>query len=157
VLNGGGLKPAAQDTWGLLEAEELKVTASKNVMGSYSHDLSPYGGDRWSNGRQLFCSALKGGFVELEVNVPETATYQLDIYFTKAPDHGQVAVAVDGDPIGKVFDAYHFIVVPSGKMEFGRVELNKGPHRLRFTAVDKNVASTNYYIGIDCLCFQAVK
>jgi hypothetical protein len=31
------------------------------------------------------------------------------------------------------------------------VELGEGGHRLHFTAVDKNLKSANYHMGIDCI------
>ena len=38
---------------------------------------------------------------------------------------------------------------PTEKVEYGLFELGEGPHRLRFTAVDKNPKSPGYCMGID--------
>jgi hypothetical protein len=58
--------------------------------------------------------------------------------------------------VGPPFDGLQPAVFPSGKIEFGTLTLDKGPHRLRFTAVDKNPKSTNYFMGIDCLKLEPV-
>jgi hypothetical protein len=43
------------------------------------------------------------------------------------------------------------MVMPSGRISLGRVELSKGEHRLEVTVVGKNKLSTKYSYGIDCL------
>jgi hypothetical protein len=36
-------------------------------------------------------------------------------------------------------------------VSFGTVELSRGKHRIRFTAVARNAKATNYFMGIDRL------
>jgi hypothetical protein len=120
--------------------------------------MDTWGRQNWRHGRQLFCfSHSRGDYVELEVNLPEAGVYQLAIYFTNARDYGIVEVSVDGRKIDKPFDGFHGKVIPSGKVEFGNLELSKGSHHFRFTAVGKSEKSTGYRIGIDCLTFRPVK
>jgi hypothetical protein len=38
----------------------------------------------------------------------------------------------------------------------GNVNLTEGAHELRFTVVDKNRDSSNYFLGIDCLELEPV-
>jgi WD40 repeat protein len=132
------------------EAELLPLLeVTKCTVGLQS--MNPWGAEKWSNGHQLFCGAAKGGSVGLEVAAPAKGDYRLDIYFTKAPDFGTVEVSIDGSTVGKPFDGFNPAVIPSGKIAFGTVTLEKGPHWVRFTAVDKNPKSSNYFMGIDCL------
>ena len=85
------------------------------------------------------------------MTVPATAEYQLEIYFTRAPDYGQVQVAIDGKPVGSVFDGFYHEVAPAGQLAVGNVDLRQGTHRLRFTSVGKNERSTGWHMGVDCL------
>ena len=118
--------------------------------------MKAWGREHWSNGKHLFCEARKGGFVELEVDVPQSGRYRLDVHFTKACDYGLVETSLDGRRVGPVFDGYNETVTPSGQVEYGTFELSEGPHRLRFTAVDKNAKSDNYWMGIDCVRLMPV-
>ena len=138
------------------EAEHLRVVASQNCPRYSVQDMKAWGREHWSNGKQLLCEPRKGGFVELEVDVPQSGRYRLDVHFTKACDYGLVETSLDGRRVGPVFDGYNESVVPSGKVEYGTFELGEGPHRLRFTAVDKNAKSDNYWMGIDCVRLMPV-
>ena len=137
------------------EAEHLRIVAAENCPNSVQ-DLKPWGRENWSNGKQLACAPREGGFVELEVDVPRAGHYRLDVHFTKAPDYGLVETSLDGRRVGPVFDGYNETVVPSGQIEYGTFEVGEGPHRLRFTAVDRNPKSENYWMGIDCVRLMPV-
>jgi len=132
-----------------LEAEYLPVVASANCTSSMQ-DMSPWGKEKWSGGRQCFCYAQKGGSVVLELDLPRKGTYRLHVYFTRAPDFGIVQVSLDGKNLGKPFDGYHPQVAPPDKVELDGVELGEGKHLLRFEVPDKNPSSTNFFMGIDC-------
>jgi WD40 repeat protein len=138
------------------EAEHLRVVASENCPHYSVQDMKPWGRENWSNGKQLGCQSRKGGFVRLEVDVPQSGRYRLAVQFTRAPDNGLVETSLDCRRAGPVFDGYHETVVPSGQIEYGTFELAEGPHHLRFTAVDKNPNSDNYWMGIDCVRLMPV-
>src|SRR5262249_27425132 len=129
------------------EAEHLKVvdTTARNVV---PQDLKHWG-PHWSNDKHLHCATLKGGFVELQVDVPETGRYRLAVCFSRSLDYGLVETALDGRKLPGTFDGLHGTGTPTEKVEYGTVELREGPHRLRFTAVDKNPKSPGYGMGID--------
>jgi hypothetical protein len=114
-------------------------------------DTSARGPAAWSNHRELFGEAAKGGYLEVEIDAPRTAGYRLGITFTKAPDLGVVEVAVDGRRVGQPFDGFAERVVRAGKTDFGPVALQEGRHRLRFTAVGKNPRATAHHFAVDCL------
>jgi WD40 repeat protein len=138
------------------EAEDLPILEAANCLLIRQPMRDRYGPKRWSNEQQLFGAAAKGDHVTLGVDVPITAHYRLDIFFTKAPDYSIVEIALDGKAIGERFDGFNKAVVPSGKVSFGSVNLTEGAHELRFTAVDKNADSSNYFLGIDCLELKPV-
>jgi hypothetical protein len=135
---------------GALEAELLPVAEAHRCRPS-PQDMAFAQHGRWSNGCQLFCAAEKGGYVELAVAIPRPGRYALTVHFTKARDYGVVEVRVDGSPVGEPFDGYHPGVLPTGGVPVGTAALGPGTHRVRFTAVDKNAESRNYFMGIDCL------
>jgi WD40 repeat protein/tetratricopeptide (TPR) repeat protein len=139
-----------------LEAEDLLVVASQDCW-TRVQDMTGWLPLRWGNGKQLFCGAARGGFVELRVALPEPGHYDLELHLTRAPDFGIVEVALDGRVIGQPFDGYAESVRPSGAVVLGRVDLDPGPHWLRFTAVGKNARATSYHMGIDALVFRAAK
>ena len=74
------------------EAEEMPVLASQRCSAS-PQNMKPWGGLMWSHGRQLFCGAQRGGFVDLGFSVPKGGRYRLRVLATAAPDFGIVRAA----------------------------------------------------------------
>jgi WD40 repeat protein len=132
------------------EAENLPVVACSGEH-CFSQDVQPWGRERWSGGRHLYCFTHRGGFVEFEVDLPRPGRYRLDVWLSKARDYGVVEVALDRRKVGAPFDGYDELFLPPSKVECGVFDLGAGSHRLRFTAVDKNEKSRDYFMGIDCL------
>jgi serine/threonine protein kinase/WD40 repeat protein len=132
-----------------MEAEELSIRDRKNCQCEIQ-DMQLWGRANWSNGHQLFVHGTqKGGYVELELPIPATDKYQLDVYFTQAPNYGVVETSVDDKHMGQLFDGFNPEVIRSGKWELGLMDLRQGDHRLRFTAVDRNHQATGFEMGID--------
>jgi hypothetical protein len=138
------------------EAEYLEIVAREGVEAS-AQDMGSWDRSLWSGGRQLFCRARDGGYVELEAHCPGAGRYQLAVGLTRADDFGIVQVSLDGQKVGEPFDGFNRAVVPSGKIELGAVELTRGAHRVRFTVVGKNARSKQHYMGIDYLELRPVK
>jgi WD40 repeat protein len=132
------------------EAENLTVVACSGEH-RFSQDVQPWGRERWSGGRHLYCFTHRGGFVEFAVDLPRPGRYRLDVWLSKARDYGAVEVALDGRKVGAPFDGYDELFLPPDKVACGAFDLRAGSHRLRFTAVDKNEKSRDYFMGIDCL------
>jgi eukaryotic-like serine/threonine-protein kinase len=132
------------------EAEHLPVVASADCTPRVQ-DMKPWGRENWSNGKVLFCPTFPKGWVELQVDVPETGRYTLAVRFTHARDFGVVEVALDGQKTGPGFDGYGEQVAPSAPVRLGTFELREGSHRLRFTAADKNPKAGAHHMGIDCV------
>jgi serine/threonine protein kinase/WD40 repeat protein len=141
---------------GCSEAENLRIV-ERTDCEPIVQPMDPWDRRQWSNGRQLFCHSRRGTSVTLEIDVPEAGEYHLDIYFTMAPDYGVLEVFVDGRQVGNRFDGFCREVAPSGGIALGAAQLIRGKHRIRFRVLDKNPASTNYHMGIDCLELKPVK
>jgi serine/threonine protein kinase/WD40 repeat protein len=137
------------------EAEYLPIADAK-MWATHVQDMRRWG-RYWSNGQQLTCTALKGNFVELRVDVPETGRYRLAVCLTRSWNFGLTEVALDGRKIGGLFDGLHGADPTAERIDYGTFELAEGPHRLRFTAVDKNPKSEGYGIGIDYVQLTPMK
>jgi hypothetical protein len=131
----------------LYEAEHLPIV-NEEQAATHSQDMRRWG-EYWSNDRELHGACQKGGFIELQVEAPETRRYRLDICLTRSWDFGILEVTLDGRKIGEPFDGFFEPFIPAEKIAFGAFDLHEGPHRLRFTVVDKNPKSPGYQMGID--------
>jgi len=134
-----------------IEAERMpQVEAKGGDIGPQG--MGGWGGQSWSGGSQLFFRPReKGAYVTLELAVPADGRYTLAVYYTQAGDYGIVQLSVDGKAVGKPFDGFNNGVIPSGKVDYGVVELKAGKHPLKFELVGKNEDATGYYVGIDCV------
>jgi serine/threonine protein kinase/WD40 repeat protein len=129
------------------EAEYLPIGYSE-IWATHVQDMRRLG-RYWSNGQQLTCTSLKGQWVELRVDVPETGRYRLAVCLTRSGNFGLIQVTLDGRKIGDVFDGLHGSALTAERIDYGTFDLDEGPHRLRFKAVDKNPKSEGYCMGID--------
>ena len=129
------------------EAESLAV----RLKGRCEATPQDMGGPMWSQGKQLFCQAQEGGFVELGLTVRAAGRYRLRVLATAAPDYGIVRATLDGKPLGRDFDLYSGRLSPAGSLELGTVGLTAGPHRLRVAVVGKSTASTGFCFGLDAV------
>ncbi len=138
------------------EAESLPVLAAERCKTN-PQSMNDFESALWSRGKQLFCGAERGGWVELSFDVSQPGRYRLRVLATAAPDYGIVRVALDGKTLAPEFDLYAGRVCPSGSLELGSHDLPAGTHRLRFTAVNKSAASKNYSFGLDAVDLIAPK
>jgi hypothetical protein len=130
------------------EAESLRVV-SRHLCTTNPQDMAEYGGPMWGGGRQLFCRASRGGYVVLGLTVRRSGRYRVSLRATAAPDYGSIQAALDGKPVGAVFDLYSGRVCPAGTLDLGVVDLEAGAHALRVAAVGKDPASGNVFFGLD--------
>ena len=132
------------------EAESLPIAGHEHCQTSVQ-SMDNWGAKMWSGGRQLFCQAGKGGFVELAFDVKRAGRHRVRVLATAAPDYGIVQVTLAASSRGEEFDLYSGRICPSGSLELGTFSLDAGRHLLRFTAVSKNQASENFWFGIDAV------
>ncbi len=132
------------------EAASAPVLASGRCHWSVQ-DMAPFEGAMWSKGKQLFCQAKEGGFIELALNVHKPGSYRLRALATAAPDYGTIHVALDGRRLAPLFDLYCGRVSPAGSLEMGSFTFAAGQHRIRFVNSGKNPASAGYSFGVDAV------
>lgn len=142
--------PADPDHHGrtLLEAEALRVIESRDCALSIQ-SMAPWGADRWSGGRQLFCGSRPGSSVTFALPVGQAGRFRLDLSATRAPDFGTLRVFLDERLIGQPFEGYAADVTPVRSITLGTVYLAAGSHRLRFEVTGKHEASKGFYMGLD--------
>jgi hypothetical protein len=122
-----------------------KAYAAPNVQ-----EMSTFGDTpRWSGDRQLFCSAQPNGTIGFSISVGAAREYGLNLYATTAPDFGIIQTLVDGNPAGAPMDLYAPIVLPSGRISVGTIDLSAGTHTLGFRVVGKNAGSSVYSFGLN--------
>jgi hypothetical protein len=149
-------RPGSEVPVARFEAEMLPVLAKENCEVS-QQDMRDWGGPMWSQGKQLFCAAKNGGYVEFALEIRQAGRYPLRVLATAAPDFGKLRIALDGERLGLDFDLYCGRVSPSGTLELGTHELSAGPHTIRFQSAGKNNAWTNFYFGLDAVDLLAAK
>lgn len=135
-----------------LEAETLVATAKATAGAAKPQNMKNFTGSRWSGDAQLFWSGGKeGDSLEIELTVPEKATYTLELVLTRAPDFAIVQPALDGKPLGAPIDLYQFAKVgTTGVLEHAVGELAAGAHKLtlKITGTNPN-AVQNRFVGLD--------
>jgi hypothetical protein len=150
-------KPAPVDeTTGMVpnavEGETLAGTAKASGGTAKSQNMKNFTGTKWSGDAQLFWSGGQiGDSLEIEIQVAENASYNIELVFTRAPDFAIVQPALDGKPFGTAVDLYQFAKVSTtGVLEHDVGELNAGLHQLtlKITGTNPN-AVQNRYAGLD--------
>jgi Papain family cysteine protease len=132
------------------EAERLPIVAREGAETSVQ-SMDDWERALWSQGKQLYVTAKRNGFVELRFNVRKPDHYRVRVLATAAPDYGTIHVRLDGKPVGPSFDLYSGRVCPSGSLELGTHEISGGEHRIRFTSVGKDHVSGNFNFGLDAI------
>jgi len=132
------------------EGESLSVVQSQNAT-YFPQDMTGFGADGWSGHEQIFAILTNGSSLTVQFNCAKAGNWRLDLYLTQAPDYGIFQCAVDGVSFGPPVDGYAPLVIPSGQVSLGTLNLTAGNHLLKFQMTAKNAASSNYYFGLDCL------
>jgi hypothetical protein len=134
---------------GVIEFAALPVKERVDVA-PVVQDMSPFGDTpRWNKNKQLFSSAQPNSVIGFAVSVGTAGKYALNLYATLAPDFKTIQTRVDGHPFGAPIDLYAPLVLPSGGISMGTIDLTAGTHDLSFRVVGKNAASTGYSLGLD--------
>ncbi len=114
-------------------------------------NMGPFGGEKWTDDQQLWWTgAHPGDQLVLALPVARDGKQELIAHLTRAPDYAIVQVSLDDRKIGEPIDLYDPLVVPSGPINLGMHELNKGQHTLTVKIVGANPkAQKSYMVGID--------
>jgi hypothetical protein len=142
---------------GAIECETMKVLGQSGGFFVGEQDMDPFGGERWSNGRQLLGkTATVGDSVELEFAAPDASSHKLVLYATQAPDYGILRFQINGRDLTANFDGYADVVQPAPVCVLGTVAPQAGTYRLRITVAGANPAAKGprCFFGLDCLTLE---
>jgi hypothetical protein len=130
---------------------ETFLTSGKVTVSGGNLMVQPMSafGQGWSGDAQLFWGGGQSGAVlDLTLDVPTRAMYEVELHMTRAPDYGRLKIQVDGKNAAQ-FDGYAPAVAPSGPISVGTFDLGPGPGKLSFMIWDKNTKATGFLVGID--------
>jgi hypothetical protein len=153
--NHGMATPTNVDVADAIDFTSLPIK-DRNGVDASVQDMSAFGDySRWLGDRQLFCSAQANGLIDFSVSVAAKGKYALNLYATMAPNFGRVQTLVDGIPLGEPIDLHGLLVLPTGKLPVGTLELSVGTHTVGFRVVGKADASNGYAFGLNELTLDS--
>ena len=135
----------------------MKVLAKSGDFFVGEQDMDPFGGERWSNGRQLLGKTTAvDESVEIEWSAPDAASHKLVLHATQAPDYGTLRFEVNGKTVGSTLDGYANSVQPSPDFVLGTFAPQNGKYQLRIAIAGANPASkgARYFFGLDCVTLE---
>ncbi|HSD64803.1 MAG TPA: glycoside hydrolase family 172 protein, partial [Ignavibacteriaceae bacterium] len=128
------------------EAESLDIQDSG--IKSEILDMSDYGPD-WSGNKQLQINFTKEAEnFKLELPSATEDIYNIDIFYTKAPEYGNVDIYYLGEKVGGI-NEYYDKVYPGGKITINGLKSIDGKITLEFVSTGKAPKSSGYGIGLD--------
>ncbi|MBE3576282.1 MAG: DUF2961 domain-containing protein [Limnochordales bacterium] len=137
---------------GLVRIEGERLANLEAEGGPYELQAMDWVGPFWSGNQHLFFRAERpGARIEGTFEVHKGGSYEVAIYYTLAPDYGQVRLFIDGKPIGQLIDGYADRVLRSDRLILGTVTIEAGRHTVRLEVVGKSPDSTGYFAGLDLI------
>ena len=135
---------------GAIEGESMKIVG-KSAGDARNQPMGGFPAARWSGNDHLWWTGQKvGAQLSLELSVPESGAYNVEVVLTRARDYGVVQLAVGGKKLGSPIDCF----VPdrvdnTGVLQLGTVTLEAGSHQLSVTTTGKHPKSSNFMFGLD--------
>jgi len=100
-------------------------------------------------GSQFLGATKAGESITFTVPVEKAGEYELLGEFVLASVYGTVQVSLDGQALGKPFDAYCEGVDGDGeRVSFGEVDLTQGEHKVKVEIVGRNEKATQYFFSV---------
>lgn len=125
----------------LFEAEDAGAAASPAL--SVVDDRNSSGGQRLE-----FAGTEIGDHLDLEIEVPDTGTYDLNLRLLHQADRAGVQVSLDGQDLGDPVDAgAEKRIYAEARMD--DVELAAGTHTIRLSVTGQGSESTGLGVGLD--------
>jgi hypothetical protein len=129
----------------ILEAEKLSF-----ILGgirSKINDMSDYGAE-WSGSKQLLIESGPKDEFSLVLNHLDESGYDIDIFYTKGPDYGNVEVFLGAEKVGQI-KGYSSTVQPGGHLSIKNFRNPYNAVLLQFAVSGKDSASAGYFTGLD--------
>ncbi len=135
--------PASSMPSDLINAEDL---ALREKTGAFEYSLSPIGSSdagSWSRGGHMLARGMQDGdHVDLALPRRYPGDYGIEVFMSRAPEHGIVAFSLNGERIGQELDLYsERAMSPTGAVSLGIARLEGRGDVLRVEIVGVNAAS----------------
>ena len=135
---------------GAVEAESL--TPGGTTLHSVIEEMSAFGPD-WSGSKQRRVEGKKEGDSFTFLVPAAENLYDVDLYFTKGPDYGNVVVRCGGRNVC-AFKGYDRSVAPGGRISLPDVRSAEGEIPLQFVVSGKDPRSVGYAVGLDAFALR---
>lgn len=129
----------------IMEAENLRF----NLHGIRTRvvDMSDHGPE-WSGLKQMLIESRNGDSYTLDLPKLEELSYTINIYYSKAPNFGNVGIYIDDVKVGEI-NGYAPIINPGGSITLKDIPNNGSGLVLKFVVEDKEFESSGFYTGLD--------
>ncbi len=144
------IDPETGKVSGAIEGESLKIVDKSGSVTS--QDMREFAKDRWSGNDHLWWRGGKpGDRLKLEIEVSESAEYELQLALTRARDYGIVQLYWDEEKLGDPIDLFNEPdVLTTGLLSFGTRKIEQGTHYLTIEITGANPkAVKSYMFGLD--------
>ena len=141
-----------------IEAEQLVQTGRASAGGGQvvAQSMTAYGAG-WSNDAQAFWGrGAIGAVLDLIVEVPTEARYEVEVHLSRAPDYGDLRFEVDGRASPVTFSGYAPSVTGPTPLSLGAFDLGPGPRRVSIMITGRQRPSTGFWAGIDRVVLRPV-
>lgn len=136
-----------------IEGEALIAKAKANAGRVAAQPMSQFGKGWSGDAHLLWTGGATGAVLDLVVDVPASAMYAVELYFTRAPDYAQIAIEIDGKSSPATFSGYAPRVAPPAPLQAGKFPLQAGARKLSLKITGKVAQSTGYLVGLDQVKF----
>ena len=159
IVSNGPWDPA-KGRWhvpGSLEAEDLGLLGFNTRLGDTARPEVRLEMPNLSGDRMIRFDSGGEGYLDLTVPAEKDGTYDLTVYFVRAPEYGKVRLYVndrlEGDPADTFLETDDLTrpIWPPKAFAYPSVKLKKGMNVLRFEINSKNPDSKGFVVGIDCI------
>ncbi len=129
----------------IMEAENLKFSLSG--VQSKVIDMSDHGPE-WSGLKQMLVESKNGDSFILNLPKLEELSYTINIYYSQAPNFGNVGIFIDDKRVGEIH-GFSPIINPGGSIILKDVPNPGFGVILKFVVEGKDSLSTGFYTGLD--------
>ncbi|TKJ39706.1 hypothetical protein CEE37_10530 [candidate division LCP-89 bacterium B3_LCP] len=135
----------------IYEAEEIERFLGNSGDPYIVENMMQYG-ENWSNQHQLlYYSNNVGDYFNIPIEAATADTYLISGYCTMGSFYGNFRLWVNEEQVSDYIYLYDPNTIRSPLIEFGSHYLEEGENEFSFQVTGKNVASTDYCIGVDNL------
>ena len=100
-------------------------------------------------GHVVLAATQPGAKVSQFIEVPYADQYKLSAVLTYGPEYAQVALIVNGKPVGEPYNCYRTNAVAGSFVTFGTTALKAGENEITLQVTGKSPKAQGYKVGID--------